>query len=512
MDITQPDWGHCGAGAAEDDPIGCRGIKIGGVDRCFRHIDQGERDAYLASLTPGADIDARGTEISRELLDALLDALCPHGEEQPRIGRARFDEAIFTGAANFNAVRFGKGVWFTQVTFSGDAVFSGAVFNSVARFDRAEFRRRANFDEVQCQATDMTLAGHLIFSGASFATGPWFMGARGIRLLDLKEIQVAELTVAQVVAERIDLSGARFEAPVTLKASGASIDLTHASLAERCTLTSMDHHVAQSGLPAHPTGPYQRPSVTSLSGVDASMLLLFDVDLSRCTFAGTHNLDQLQIEGSCVFAEPPRGPRWTRRRVIVEEAWWREWRTPGPAPNPASLADTYRQLRKAREDASDEPGAADFYYGEMEMRRHSHTWGSAERWLLQAYWFLSGYGLRASRALGWLALAMLTTILLTMGYGMPDESPKQEIVRARIGGEWQTVIDTPDPKNPTDDRFTSKRFEKVLSVTLNSVVFRSSGQDLTTAGTYIEMASRFSEPVLLGLGALAIRGRLKRGS
>jgi hypothetical protein len=31
----------------------------------------------------------------------------------------------------------------------------------------------------------------------------------------------------------------------------------------------------------------------------------------------------------------------------------------------------YRALRKGREDAKDEPGAADFHYGEMEMRRHA---------------------------------------------------------------------------------------------------------------------------------------------
>lgn len=49
-----------------------------------------------------------------------------------------------------------------------------------------------------------------------------------------------------------------------------------------------------------------------------------------------------------------------------------------------------------------------------------------------------------------------------------------------------------------------------MNVTLNSVVFRSSGQDLTTAGTYIEMASRLTEPVLLGLAVLAIRNRVKR--
>ncbi len=66
------------------------------------------------------------------------------------------------------------------------------------------------------------------------------------------------------------------------------------------------------------------------------------------------------------------------------------------------------------------------------------------------------------------------------------------------------------PLNPTGDRFTGERFEKALNITLNSVVFRSSGQELTTTGTYVEMAFRVTEPVLLGLGVLAIRNRVKR--
>ncbi|MFC8706657.1 hypothetical protein ACFUIV_31345 [Streptomyces anulatus] len=41
-------------------------------------------------------------------------------------------------------------------------------------------------------------------------------------------------------------------------------------------------------------------------------------------------------------------------------------------------------------------------------------------------------------------------------------------------------------------------------------MFRSSGQGLTTAGTYIEMTSRLTEPVLLGLAVLAVRNRVKR--
>jgi hypothetical protein len=57
---------------------------------------------------------------------------------------------------------------------------------------------------------------------------------------------------------------------------------------------------------------------------------------------------------------------------------------------------------------------------------------------------------------------------------------------------------------------TGKRFEKALNITLNSVVFRSSGQDLTTAGTYIETTSRLVEPALLAFAVLAVRGRIKR--
>ena len=52
----------------------------------------------------------------------------------------------------------------------------------------------------------------------------------------------------------------------------------------------------------------------------------------------------------------PRWPDWLERPART--CW-----TPGRSPG------LYRALRKGREDVKDEPGAADFYYGEMEMRR-----------------------------------------------------------------------------------------------------------------------------------------------
>jgi hypothetical protein len=240
----------------------------------------------------------------------------------------------------------------------------------------------------------------------------------------------------------------------------------------------------------------------------------------------------VRLEGDCSFDTVPPGTRWRRgrpvrftpRRTLAEEHHWRASQPTGARgwnvavlgagrAGPAQLAPVYRALRKAFEDSKNEPGAADFYYGEMEMRRHDRTTTSrAERGLLHAYWMLSGYGLRALRALGWLAAAMLITLVLLMSLGLPKDDPKQEATGTVPpgGGKVTFHIDKDDPQNPTDNRFTGKRFEKALQVTLNSVVFRSSGQDLTTAGTYIEMTSRLVEPALLALAVLAVRGRIKR--
>lgn len=108
-----------------------------------------------------------------------------------------------------------------------------------------------------------------------------------------------------------------------------------------------------------------------------------------CQFAGTVHLDELRLEGRCPLPAAPSGlrwrgvrpVRWTPRRTLAEEQHWRATRhgaadgwTSAPdrvgVLEPAALASSYRQLRKGFEDGKNEPGAADFYYGEMEMRRH----------------------------------------------------------------------------------------------------------------------------------------------
>lgn len=108
---------------------------------------------------------------------------------------------------------------------------------------------------------------------------------------------------------------------------------------------------------------------------------------------------------------------------------------------------------------------------------------------------------------------MAATVLVMMLWGLPVDDPKPATTGRLNGQDISLTTDTSDPVNPTGSlgsRLTSERWEKSLRIVVNSVVFRSSGQDLSTTGTYTEMASRLTEPVLLGLALLAVRRRVKR--
>ncbi|WP_406228285.1 pentapeptide repeat-containing protein [Streptomyces anthocyanicus] len=484
-------------------------------------------------------------------------------------GEAGFIGAQFSGDAWFVGAQFFGDARFSRAQFSRDARFVGAQFSSRAMFVGAQFSGDARFNEAQFSANAR-------FVEAQFSANAWFVGAQfsGDAGFDRAHFESASDLGPLVCAGRIILSGAVFVLPVTLEIAAkevvcertrwestatmrlryATVDLSHTVLTAPAAVITHTTPFIYAGRVVREdllTGPGMPPRnsdqvrVVSVQGVDAAYLVLTDADLTDCLFSGAFHLDQIRLEGHTTFAPVPTGwhrrriwpVHWTGRRTLAEEHHWRaqsasqppppsghassprRWR-PGPyhsdpdlIPDPVDIAALYRQLRKAFEDGKNEPGAADFYYGECEMRRHDLTGTpKGERRLLWAYWLLSGYGLRVSRALGWLAIAMLLTITLLMGFGLPQDSPKQEATGTVPpgGGKVTFEIDKDDPQNPTGDRFNSERFEKALNITLNSVVFRSSGQNLTTAGTYIEMASRFLEPALLALGVLAVRGRIKR--
>ena len=470
-------------------------------------------DAIFRAVRCGREAQFVGTQFGGE---AQFD-------EVEVVGEAAFVEARFAGRARFTAARFDGGARFDRTRFAEDALFQGAQFNGRAWFHGARIGTGVSF--ANAQFPGIPDLGPLVCGG-------W---------VDLSMALFTVPFTLRVAARSLTCARTQWEQTATLRVRYATVDLTSAVLNAPLAVIADPSSFEPDDSPLADLPP--TVAVTSVQGLDAAHLVLTDVDLSDCVFSGAFHLDQLRLEGRCTFAPTPTGLHlhflwphwWTRRRTLAEEHHWRaqssgqsapptssrHWRTgphhhdPGLTPTPETVAALYRQLRKAFEDGKNEPGAVDFYYGEMEMRRHDRTdTPHGERGLLWAYWLLSGYGMRASRALGWLALAMMTTIVLMMGFGLPQNSPKQRAtgVVPAGGGTVTFEIDKEDPKNPTGNRYTSERFEKALKLTLNSVVFRSSGQDLTTAGDYIEMTSRFTEPVLLGLAALAIRGRIRRGN
>ena len=227
----------------------------------------------------------------------------------------------------------------------------------------------------------------------------------------------------------------------------------------------------------------------------------------------------LEPDVSFAAAPSPVGLGWRKwggREVIAEERDWRAarqrswsrrgWTRPGwpgwleeddPRPgvlDPGQIAGLYRALRKGREDVKDEPGAADFYYGEMEMRRHARplsdrnpggqsgatSRGRVERGILTAYWLVSAYSLRAARAVAALALvtALLAAAFHLVGFAVPP----------RPVSYWTSLL---------------YAFRATLSLTDNEV-------KLTAWGQLLQGVLRLTGPVLLGLALLALRSRVKR--
>ncbi|MDQ1010567.1 hypothetical protein QFZ82_005052 [Streptomyces sp. V4I23] len=433
-------------------------------------------------------------------------------------GFAGFDSATFNGYGGWELATFNGDAWFGSATFNASALFESATFNGNAGFDSAMFKGDVEFESARfteaASLGPLVCAGHVDMSGAMFDS-PVTIAVAARRLV-CRRTRWSSTAALQLRYATVDFSHAVFEYPLSISAETEPFVLPSG--------TTVDESVLDGG-----AGPAVR--IASLRGVDAAHLVLANIDLSRCLLTGTVHLDQIRLEGSCTFAEVPSRPwrpwrpmTFTPRRTLAEEQHWRAGhRSPtrgwdvsvcgAPDARPASLAPVYRQLRKSFEDSKNEPGAADFYYGEMEMRRHDPQTPSAERGLLHAYWALSGYGLRALRAMSWLLLSTAITLVVMMLWGLPKDDPKPESTGTVTGQDVRLITDTPKPVNPDSayvDRLSSDRFEKSLRVVVNSVIFRSSGQNLTTTGTYTEMVSRLAEPVLLGLAVLAVRGRVKR--
>jgi uncharacterized protein YjbI with pentapeptide repeats len=483
-------------------------------------------------------------------------------------GPVRFDGATFEGPARFD-----------EATFRGTAWFPGATFEADTRFDRATFRGAAWFNMATFQADtwfDRATFGALRFNGASFRRTQQLGPMLVLKGLVLDWAVFHERAQIEVAAAAVCCRRARFLAGVDLGVRWARVMLDEADLSAPSLLAGVPDPfpvLKEEGRWAQALerlkrldqrGPEgSRPRLVSVRRADVAGLTVARMDLRACRFVGAHHLDQLRVEESD-FPATPRGWRWTTRQVVAEEHHWRNVHphpataltssagqsTPGVArsvragrragwyqpahwppawlevelPTPAQIAAAYRALRKGREDNKDEPGAADFYYGEMEMRRHAKraqirrehrrdTRGTAssaaiEYAILWLYWAVSGYGLRAWRALATLAAVVLLAggIFAFWGFDPPPE-PAFRIVDVDAAGA-PIYERQPSRQRPAglDELPGAVRFSAQAATAL----LRGPDRPLTGLGEWLHMALRLVGPVLLGLAVLSIRGRVKR--
>jgi hypothetical protein len=518
----------------------CQGIRLHTGDRCLAHADSQDRDAELKRFTEEGRLDARGVKISAELLGRILDAAPPDEDRpnRPRLPNVQFDGATFDDYASFEGATSGHDTQFAAATFTYSS-FDRATFGNRASFDQVRFGRLVSFDDVKIgdwAELGPLVAKELTLRRATFGRSPDVaISANRLRCQQAKFPDGARLRVrwAEVVLDNAD-----FGRPSVLEATSALDGF----------IASAEKELVQD--PLTDPQPYRtaQPRPVCLAGCDIHNLLLVDCDLRAGRFTGAHNLAALRLEGTIALPSAPPGwqaawtpPllwRWGRRQTIAEEHYWRQlqprpqgWRgapPPDPSPyvaewhdhgergdpsnphGPREVASVYRALRKGREDNKDEPGAADFYYGEMEMRRHDATKPKAERLVLWLYWATSGYALRASRALAWLlGILVLATVLLA-AVGLAQPATVSTVQATITGSPPNQTIRLQAPTAAPDTPPFGARVGTAALVAVEGAVFRASEQQLTYVGRLIQATLRFVGPILLALAVLSIRGRVKR--
>jgi uncharacterized protein YjbI with pentapeptide repeats len=482
---------------------------------------------------------------------AVFDGAVTSFEHAKFLGDADFDGcdflsevelgAEFRGDCSFNSADFRGGVTsFQGATFHGQSSFLGSTFHGMASFASTTFLDFASFQSTQFkESVQFALPGKepavfksmAFFLSATFAEGAVLTAiADRVELseavlarphevaLVAGEVIASHLTMPQggVIAVRfatVYLDDVRLEAPTTLVALEPSTTWRYV---DRDQAALLDHAFLENSRIRHPDRPLAhdqrgeldpRPRLASLVGSDVANLTCTNVAMGSCDLRSVTGLDRLRLEGATGFLPTPRlawPRRLTRRQTLLDEHRLRGWPPASgePAGSPLHgqelrtearrVAGLYQSLRKAREDRRDEPGAADFYYGEMEMRRRALPWWSVERWILTGYWLVSGYGLRAWRAVCGFCLAVGVGTVLFHLWGFTQTIKKSSPVYAPPPHDWGSA------------------FQASIESTTSVLRSLSVNWELTMLGELTQLALRILGPALLALAALAIRARVKR--
>ena len=229
-----------------------------------------------------------------------------------RVASMQLNDVEFRGYASFDESRL-KQATLRSVSFAAEARFRQLACTDLANMRRVMFRTVASFQDSRW--------GTLRFAGCDF-DGPVQMGGTSVvqrlsfvgcclrdsRTLELSAGDECELRETsfelplnlRILAPRVEASHASFELGVDLVLSGgANLNLEGASLAGPSLIMTA---VAPDG---------ERARLQSLTGARLAGLTLRGLDLSTCSFARAHSLDDVVISGRGQRAAP-LGPRLGR--------------------------------------------------------------------------------------------------------------------------------------------------------------------------------------------------------
>lgn len=458
---------------------------------------------------------------------------------------ANFDHTHFFGNVAFTGVDFEDGVSFDNAVFEGSAVFSThyddsspreskATYTTLSRvtFSATQFSRQALFYGVRFRGLiSFALArfqGPVEFSGCVHEPSPsknHGSPGRPHAMVFGKAEFSNDLEIGIQDECIIDLSNVRF---------------THALRISVQNPVAMANVFVESPVSISGSGRSSNSvPLLSLAGatLQAPLIIEENISLADCSLDKATGLNLLRVTAT--------NPEWIlfrHRRVIVDEymlrekhlragraesqranaALWRRYKAILPPPTTKTteglevvyrrmradeeeshgpttkrLEGVYRQMRAALEESRAAPDAADFYYGEMEMRRLSFPHRRFERMLLSLYKLTSGYGLRAYRAL--LSYLVILFSFAALFRYRTSWFVLNENVAAGGTGTSPGVL--------SFDHY----WDVVAILSRSAVNFAAAtGGGLTAWGTLSILLLRLAAPTFLALAILAIRARVQR--
>ncbi|MBI1805265.1 MAG: pentapeptide repeat-containing protein [Ignavibacteriae bacterium] len=469
-----------------------------------------------------------------------------------------FSDTVFEGNANFTHTGFIEGVSFINSVFKSEAIFQNTKFQGErtlfvgTRFEgNKTFFGEAEFLSEQTQFRDAHFKGNTFFhratfrgdctSFAKFSTETVF-GGEITRFYESKFLSKAtyfswvkfdstketNFDGAIFHGEVIDFSHAEFKSEnVTLR------DTSFKSLKEyihfqNCWFKGLrtlfhDTKFESSKVDFHESVfdnavDFKRnheKNTAPMFEQGASIRDVLFLSPEKTTFRHV-NLSQVELQGTdlrkinFIAVEWPRYPRLkigrlekTRLRGVFDEQLLIKQHDPSP-DEVELVRSEYRQLKQNYDEATNYYIADQFYFGEMEITRHSKKkWKRLFSWN-GLYRFSSGYGLLWTNSLATLCLALIIYSIMFMfsGLKIPSENgqPKRYI-------NYDLSLNFPELKPFAEDWLQCFHYAALSLVPLKNL---SGDYEPDIDTRYIVIANSITVPTLVTLFILALRRRFKR--